>query len=127
MARYLAITGGVGGAKLALGLTHLLGPDEREQLEELSRRSAGCFLISAQSGEGVDAFIAELGRRVASGSVMRSIRIDGARGDILAWLHAKGAVLSVTEQSGAMAIEAALTPRAWGQYEKLFESGDRLF
>ncbi|MBX9606878.1 MAG: 2-phospho-L-lactate transferase [Gammaproteobacteria bacterium] len=28
MARYLAITGGVGGAKLALGLTHLLGPDE---------------------------------------------------------------------------------------------------
>jgi LPPG:FO 2-phospho-L-lactate transferase len=28
MARYLAITGGVGGAKLALGLTHLLGPHE---------------------------------------------------------------------------------------------------
>ncbi|MGE0486422.1 MAG: 2-phospho-L-lactate transferase [Gammaproteobacteria bacterium] len=27
MARYLAITGGVGGAKLALGLTHLLSPD----------------------------------------------------------------------------------------------------
>lgn len=28
MARYLAITGGVGGAKLALGLAHVLGPDE---------------------------------------------------------------------------------------------------
>lgn len=28
MAKYLAITGGVGGAKLALGLTHVLGPDE---------------------------------------------------------------------------------------------------
>lgn len=28
MARYLAITGGVGGAKLALGLRHLLGPEE---------------------------------------------------------------------------------------------------
>ncbi len=28
MAHYLAMTGGVGGAKLALGLTHLLGPEE---------------------------------------------------------------------------------------------------
>ena len=28
MARYLAITGGVGGAKLALGLAQILGPDE---------------------------------------------------------------------------------------------------
>ena len=25
---YLALTGGIGGAKLALGLTHVLGPDE---------------------------------------------------------------------------------------------------
>ena len=28
MARYLAITGGVGGAKLALGLAKILGPEE---------------------------------------------------------------------------------------------------
>ena len=28
MGRILAITGGVGGAKLALGLAQLLGPDE---------------------------------------------------------------------------------------------------
>ncbi|NIN60374.1 MAG: 2-phospho-L-lactate transferase, partial [Xanthomonadales bacterium] len=28
MSRYLAITGGVGGAKLGLGLAHTLNPDE---------------------------------------------------------------------------------------------------
>ena len=28
MGKYLAITGGVGGAKLALGLSHILGPSE---------------------------------------------------------------------------------------------------
>ena len=30
MGRYLAITGGVGGAKLALGLAHVLSPDEAD-------------------------------------------------------------------------------------------------
>jgi GTPase len=97
-----------------------LDPERRVDLAELAQRTTGCFLISAQSGEGVDAFIDDLSRRITTGSVTREIRLDAGQGEILAWLHAKGNVVSVSEEDGQLSVVAALTARAWGQYEKLF-------
>jgi GTP-binding protein HflX len=92
---------------------------EKVMLEELAARSPACFLISAETGEGLSTFIDCLARSVTADSVMRDLLLDAAQGDILAWLHSKGEVVSVTEKAGKLEVIASLTPRAWGQYDKL--------
>jgi GTPase len=100
-----------------------LDSEEKAKLQELASRSENGFLLSAQSGEGVDDFIGHLSQRITSGGVTRHLEIDAAQGEILAWLHSKGEVVSVSEKAGRLEIVAALTPRAWGQYDKQFVAG----
>jgi GTPase len=96
-----------------------LEPAEKAKLEELAARSPACFLISAESGEGLSAFTDYLARSVTADSVTRDLVLDAAQGDILAWLHSKGEVVSVAEKAGKLEVTVSLTPRAWGQYDKL--------
>ncbi|MBP6435259.1 MAG: GTPase HflX, partial [Sphingorhabdus sp.] len=94
--------------------------EEKEKLAELARRSANCFLISAQTGEGVDAFVDNLAARITAEGIARPLLLDASQGDILAWLHSKGQVNSVSEKDDKLHVVATLTPRAWGQYDKLY-------
>jgi GTPase len=96
-----------------------LEPAEKAKLEELAARSPACFLISAESGDGLPAFTDYLARSVTADSVTRDLVLNAAQGDILAWLHSKGEVVSVTEKAGKLKVTASLTPRGWGQYDKL--------
>lgn len=96
-----------------------LPDDEKAKLSELARRIPNCFLISAQTGEGVDAFVADLAERITAEGLERQLVLDASQGDVLAWLHSKGQVLSVTEKGGKLHVVAMLTPRGWGQYDKL--------
>lgn len=97
-----------------------LAGDEKAKLSKLASRAPDCFLISAQTGEGVDAFVADLAARITAEGVERKLVLDAAQGDILAWLHSKGQVSSVSEKAGKLHIAATLTPRGWGQYDKLY-------
>jgi GTP-binding protein HflX len=97
-----------------------LPAEERGQLSELAKRTPNCFLISAQTGEGVDLFVEQLAARITSDGIERDLVLDAAQGDVLAWLHSKGQVCSVEEKDGVLHITAILTPRGWGQYEKLY-------
>lgn len=97
-----------------------LPDDEKAKLTELAKRTPDCFLISAQMGEGVDAFVTDLAARIAAEGVERKLVLDAAQGDILAWLHSKGQVFSISEKAGKLHIKAMLTPRGWGQYDKLY-------
>ncbi|MCC6480561.1 GTPase HflX [Sphingorhabdus sp.] len=100
-----------------------LSDEDKAHLRELARRTPDCFLISAQTGEGVIEFVASLAARITADGVTRTLVLDAAQGDILAWLHAKGQVESVDEKAGKLHIVASLTPRAWGQYDKLHPAG----
>ena len=97
-----------------------LPAEERGQLSELAKRTPNCFLISAQTGEGVDLFVEQLAARITSDGIERDLVLDAAQGDVLAWLHSKGQVCSVEEKDGTLFVTAILTPRGWGQYEKLY-------
>jgi GTP-binding protein HflX len=97
-----------------------LPADAKEHLEEVARRTPNCFLISAQTGDGVSAFVEDLAARISAEGVQRNLVIDASKGDVLAWLHAKGQVNAVEEKAGELHIIATLTPRAWGQYDKLY-------
>lgn len=97
-----------------------LPAEERAQLSELAKRTLNCFLISAQTGEGVDLFVEQLAARITAEGIERDLVLDAAQGDVLAWLHSKGQVCSVEEKDGMLFVTAMLTPRGWGQYEKLY-------
>ncbi len=97
-----------------------LSAEEKAQLAELAKRNPNCFLISAQTGEGVDRFVEQLAGRITAEGISRDLVVDAAQGEILAWLHSKGMVSSFEERDGKLHISATLTPRGWGQYDKLY-------
>lgn len=97
-----------------------LSGEQKAALADLASRMPNCFLISAQTGAGVAEFVSDLAMRITAEGVERTLLLDAAQGDILAWLHSKGQVVSVDEKGGKFHIVAMLTPRGWGQYDKLF-------
>jgi GTP-binding protein HflX len=68
----------------------LLAPDAREALaNQAARAGAGerPFLLSALSGEGIDALLAEVERRIARASTRVTVRLSAADGAGLHWVH----------------------------------------
>jgi GTP-binding protein HflX len=89
------------------------------ELQNLAKKQNDILLISAESGEGMDAFKAELSARVSTGNQTRELILDGADGEALAWLYSKGSV-KTDDDNGKIRVSAALSPRNWGQFDKLF-------
>jgi GTP-binding protein HflX len=92
---------------------------DKAKFEKLAKRNNACFLMSATSGEGLPVFIDYLARSISAESVKRDLVLDSSQGDVLAWLHSKGEVISMKEKAGKLNVAVSLTPRAWGQFDKL--------
>ncbi len=98
----------------------LLDDERRDYLNNLIIRNDNCLMISAQTGEGVAAFLEYLSARIAKDHQLRTIELDSANGAAIAWLHNKGEIRAMTDKGNVMQIEALLSPQNWGQFEKLF-------
>ncbi|MEH2509044.1 GTP-binding protein HflX [Nitrobacteraceae bacterium AZCC 1564] len=71
-------------------------PDERDKLANIAARrpqERPCFLVSAQTGEGIDALLAAIEHRLAETKVTLSLSIDAADGAGISWLHRNTEVL----------------------------------
>jgi GTPase len=101
----------------------LLDEDRRAELTALSSRSDTVIMISAETGEGVDAFKMHLSNLIAKGNETRFIRLKSDDGAALAWLHNRGKVSRQSETDDFVDIEASLSRQLWGQFEKQFEYG----
>ena len=82
------------------------------------------MIVSASTGAGVDALVAELGRLLTGGAQVHRFDIAASDGARLAWLHAHGEVLATSEETGAAGepvrrIEVRLTPRELGRFSAL--------
>jgi len=98
----------------------LLDAEKREDLSALVQRNDDLLVISAQTGEGVDAFKAHLSALIAKGNVVRSVRLKASDGAALAWLHARGTINSQIVDEDLVAVEASLSRQLWGQFDKQF-------
>ncbi len=98
----------------------LLDEERRTFLAGNAARSSDQLLISAQTGEGVADFLNLLANRIASGNAVKELTLSGNDGAALAWLHNKGSVTIMSENDGALIVEASLNKQNWGQFEKLF-------
>lgn len=98
----------------------LLDENRREQLDNMSARNDDILLISAETGEGIDAFRKLLSDRIAAGNETRSLKLSPDDGAALAWLHGRGKVQNVREERDILALDASLNRQLWGQFAKQF-------
>ena len=98
----------------------LLDAEKREDMSALVQRNDDVLMISAQTGEGVDAFKAHLSALIAKGNLVRSVRLKASDGAALAWLHARGTINSQILDEDLVTVEASLSRQLWGQFDKQF-------
>jgi GTP-binding protein HflX len=81
--------------------------DEREKLANIAaRRSAEhpCLLVSAETGEGIEALLAAIEDRLAAARVTLDLSIDAADGAGISWLHRNSEVLDKQLHNGRFAM-----------------------
>ncbi|MEL7197159.1 MAG: GTPase HflX [Pseudomonadota bacterium] len=101
----------------------LLEPDRLSELSAAAENS-GAVLISAVSGEGVDAFAAQIAHMLTSAASEVTIKVPVSDGRRIAWLHAHGDVRSerdigVGERGPERELVVRLNPKELGQYNSL--------
>jgi GTP-binding protein HflX len=74
----------------------LLSPDERENLQKIAGRRPSerpCFLVSAESGEGIDQLLEAIEAQLATTRTTLNLSIDASDGAGISWLHRNAEVL----------------------------------
>lgn len=82
-------------------------PEERENLKNIAARrppERPCFLVSATSGEGIDALLAAIEDRLAASRTTLDLSIDAADGAGISWLHRNAEVLNKELHDGRFAM-----------------------
>jgi len=98
----------------------LLTADRREELSNIAARDDQILMISAEKGEGVDAFKALLSNQIAKANETRSLTLNADDGAALAWLHGRGKISNRKEQGAHILVDVSLSRQTWGQFEKQF-------
>jgi GTPase len=101
----------------------LLDTDRHLELKNIAEKRKDILLISAETGEGIAALKDYLSNKVGSGNLVREFGLNSAQGEALAWLYNKGKVNTLEQVDGTITVTASLSPRNWGQFDKLFAIG----
>ncbi len=102
----------------------LLDDEKREELQNIILKQDDIFLISAETGEGIDQFTQALSALIGAGNRLREFTLDGSEGEALSWLYSKGKVESEEGEGSQIRVAASLSERNWGQFDKLFGRRD---
>ena len=78
----------------------LLSAEERRDVEAMAARHDDVVLVSAMTGEGLDALRRAIGGLMTAGSSVHMIQLPVSDGAALAWLHEHGEVLETKEAAG---------------------------
>jgi GTP-binding protein HflX len=71
-------------------------PEQRENLENIAARrppERPCFMVSAESGEGIDALLSAIEERLATARITLDLTIEASDGAGISWLHRNAEVL----------------------------------
>jgi GTP-binding protein HflX len=88
-------------------------PEERENLKNIAARRPQehpCLLVSAETGEGVDALLAAIEDRLAAARVTLDLSIDAADGAGISWLHRNSEVLNKELHDGRFDMTVRIEP-----------------
>ena len=80
------------------------------------RQGRRAVLVSAHTGEGMEALLAAIDRRLGAHDEVLSVQIPAGHGRLLSWLHAHAEVLAEeTEDSGAVTARIRIDPANRGK------------
>ncbi len=102
----------------------LLSEDVAQDLRGAANARDDVVMVSAQTGDGVEALITRLSELLTAGAIEYELSIPVSDGKRIAWLHAHGEILSDEDggegESGPLrAMRVRLNPKEWGQYQQL--------
>jgi GTP-binding protein HflX len=86
----------------------LLSLEDRAQVNSTADRQADAVGGSALTGEGIDALLALLDRRLSGAAHVLELELESADGERLAWLYRHGTVLERRDADGRMHLRVAL-------------------
>jgi GTPase len=106
-----------------------IDPAGCRRLENLAGRQTAAarpVLVSAATGQGMDALAAAIEARLAVGRVRVEIELDPADGAGMSWLHRHGEVIAKTfdEKTGRIAMTVRVEAARAGALRARFASGD---
>ncbi len=101
----------------------LLDADRLADLQDISSGDPNTILVSAGSGEGVDALLARADALLTSGARQYQIAVPSGDGRRLSWLHQHGQVMDEAQQpvdgQPGVVVTVRLTPKEFGRFQSL--------
>jgi len=96
----------------------LLDPGAAALTHEVAARRDDVVILSALTGEGIDALQRTIGARLTAGAIVHALHVSLADGAAVAWLHEHGEVLSSRSEAGEMIVEVRLSDSAMARFLK---------
>jgi GTP-binding protein HflX len=95
----------------------LLSSVQRAEAERsMVRYGRRAVLLSARTGEGADALLEAIDRRLGADDEVVSVRVPAGQGRLLSWLHANAEVLEEeAEETGAVTARVRIAPASRGK------------
>lgn len=100
----------------------LLVGERRGELAEAAEHDADVAMISAVTGEGVEAMRELLSRKLTVDDRERRIHLPAGDGRMLAWLHENGRVLGQEQQGDQLQVDVRMSVRNWGRFQRFDQS-----
>jgi GTP-binding protein HflX len=94
----------------------LSGAQRAEAERGILRHGRRAVLVSARTGEGVEALLQAIDRRLGADDEVLSVRVPAGQGRLLSWLHANAEVLEeAAEETGAVTARVRIAPANRGK------------
>jgi GTP-binding protein HflX len=94
-------------------------PDEEEsaRLRAEAVRREDVVVLSALTGEGLDGLLAIVSERLRKENKVRTVTISSSDGELIAWLHANGEVLSHDHEGLETRFAVRLSDMDWARFQ----------
>ena len=96
-----------------------LAPEARAALAAQAARGEGVFLVSALTGEGLPALLADINARLSEPVSDEALRLDFGDGRRRAWLYEQGVVTGETPGEDGIRLNVRWTDRQRARYREL--------
>jgi GTP-binding protein HflX len=95
----------------------LLDAEAAARLRAEAARRNDVAVISALSGEGTEALLADASERLRKENKVRTVTISASDGELIAWLHANGEVLSHDHEGLETRFAVRLSDLDWARFQ----------
>ena len=98
--------------------------DRRAVIEEMAARRPDVAVISAVTGEGVEAARILMASQLTAAHQVQRIYLGYEQGEAMAWLHARGEVLADEPEGAGHVLTVRLDPADRARFERLWPASD---